>query len=72
MIECDVAKEGAVDRCFAELATHWPTIDFVVHALAFSDKNELKGAYMDTEPRKFRKYHDGIGLFLYRSRARRP
>jgi len=48
MIKCDVAKEGAVDRCFAELATHWPTIDFVVHALAFSDKNELKGAYMDT------------------------
>ena len=39
MIECDVAKEEAVDRCFAALATHWPTIDFVVHALAFSDKN---------------------------------
>ncbi|MGB2251219.1 MAG: enoyl-ACP reductase FabI, partial [Candidatus Puniceispirillaceae bacterium] len=53
MIECDVAKEGAVDRCFAELATHWPTIDFVVHALAFSDKNELKGAYMDTSRENF-------------------
>ena len=53
MIECDVAKEGAVDRCFAELATHWPTIDFVVHALAFSDKNELKGAYMDTSRQNF-------------------
>ena len=38
MIECDVAKEGAVDHCFAELATHWPTIDFVVHALAFPTK----------------------------------
>ena len=53
MIECDVAKEGAVDHCFAELATHWPTIDFVVHALAFSDKNELKGAYMDTSRNNF-------------------
>ena len=53
MIECDVAKEGAVDHCFAELATHWPTIDFVVHALAFSDKNELKGAYMNTSRNNF-------------------
>lgn len=53
MIECDVAKEGAVDDCFAELATHWPTIDFVVHALAFSDKNELKGAYMNTSRNNF-------------------
>ena len=53
MIECDVAKDGAVDRCFAELATQWPTIDFVVHALAFSDKNELKGAYMDTSRENF-------------------
>ena len=53
MIECDVAKQGAVDQCFAELATHWPTIDFVVHALAFSDKNELKGAYMDTSRQNF-------------------
>ena len=43
MIECDVAKEGAVDYCFAELAARWPTIDFVVHALAFSDKKELRG-----------------------------
>ena len=53
MIECDVASEESVDRCFAKLATHWPTIDFVVHALAFSDKNELKGAYMDTSRENF-------------------
>ena len=53
MIECDVAKKGAVDNCFAELATYWPTIDFVVHALAFSDKKELKGAYMDTSRDNF-------------------
>ena len=53
MIECDVANEGAVDYCFTKLATHWPTIDFVVHALAFSNKNELKGAYMDTSRDNF-------------------
>ncbi len=53
MIECDVANEGSVDCCFAKLATHWPTIDFVVHALAFSDKNELKGAYLNTSRNNF-------------------
>ena len=53
MIECDVASEGSVDRCFGELATYWPTIDFVVHALAFSDKNELKGLYLDTSRDNF-------------------
>lgn len=53
MIECDVAKERAVDRCFAKLATHWSSIDFVVHALAFSDKSELKGAYMNTSRDNF-------------------
>ena len=53
MIECDVSKEGAVEHCFAKLATHWSTIDFVVHALAFSDKNELKGLYMDTSQDNF-------------------
>ena len=53
MIECDVAHEGAVAGCFDTLAKTWPTIDFVVHALAFSDKNELKGASMDTSRDNF-------------------
>jgi enoyl-[acyl-carrier protein] reductase I len=53
MIKCDVAEKGATEHCFAKLATHWPTIDFVVHALAFSDKNELKGAYMNTSRDNF-------------------
>jgi len=53
MIECDVAEEGSIERCFLELATHWPSIDFVVHALAFSDKNELKGFYLDTSRDNF-------------------
>jgi enoyl-[acyl-carrier protein] reductase I len=53
MIECDVAVPGAVERCFDSLAGHWPQIDFVVHALAFSDKAELKGAYLDTSRENF-------------------
>jgi enoyl-[acyl-carrier protein] reductase I len=55
MIECDVAAPGSVEACFATLASHWPQIDFVVHALAFSDKSELKGAYLNTSRENFAK-----------------
>ena len=53
IVECDVAHEGAVKGAFDWLAGHWPHIDFVVHALAFSDKNELKGGYLNTSRRNF-------------------
>ena len=53
LIECDVAAECAVQSCFDDLAQHWPQIDFVVHALAYSDKAELKGAYLDTSRDNF-------------------
>lgn len=46
--DCDVADMAALDRAFATLAERWPTIDFVVHAIGFSDKNELRGKYVDT------------------------
>ena len=48
LIECDVADMAQLDRAFAELAADWPTLDFVVHAIGFSDKNELRGRYVDT------------------------
>jgi enoyl-[acyl-carrier protein] reductase I len=48
IIECDVADMASLDRMFAALAEDWPTIDFVVHAIGFSDKNELRGRYYDT------------------------
>ena len=48
MIECDVSDMTALDRSFATLAERWPTIDFVVHAIGFSDKNELRGRFADT------------------------
>jgi len=48
LIECDVADMTALDGAFATLAARWPTIDFVVHAIGFSDKNELRGQYVDT------------------------
>jgi enoyl-[acyl-carrier protein] reductase I len=48
LIECDVADMAELDKTFATLAERWPTIDFVVHAIGFSDKNELRGRYVDT------------------------
>ena len=48
LIECDVEKIESVDHVFAELKERWGGLDFVVHAIGFSDKNELKGLYADT------------------------
>ncbi|MFO1255150.1 MAG: enoyl-ACP reductase FabI [Sphingomonadaceae bacterium] len=48
LIDCDVSDMAALDAAFAALAAKWPTIDFVVHAIGFSDKNELRGRYYDT------------------------
>ena len=53
LVECDVADSDALDRCFAEVAAKWPKIDFLVHAIGFSDKNELRGRYVDTSPDNF-------------------
>ena len=48
LIECDVSNMTALDTTFATLAARWPTIDFVVHAIGFSDKNQLRGHFYDT------------------------
>ena len=53
LIECDVASMEALDTSFASLAARWPTIDFVVHAIGYSDKNELRGHYVDTSLENF-------------------
>lgn len=46
--DCDVSSMDALDTAFDTLKQRWPTIDFVVHAIGFSDKNELRGKYVDT------------------------
>ncbi|MGB3712568.1 MAG: enoyl-ACP reductase FabI [Erythrobacter sp.] len=46
--ECDVSDMDALDTAFATLRERWETIDFVVHAIGFSDKSELRGKYLDT------------------------
>ena len=48
LIDCDVSDMAKLDRAFATLKARWETIDFVVHAIGFSDKNELRGHYVDT------------------------
>jgi enoyl-[acyl-carrier protein] reductase I len=48
LIPCDVSDMDDLDRAFAALKERWETIDFVVHAIGFSDKNELRGLYVDT------------------------
>ena len=48
LIGCDVSDMAALDTAFATLAETWPTLDFVVHAIGFSDKTELRGKFVDT------------------------
>ncbi len=48
VLPCDVEKVETVDAVFAEIGKQWGGLDFVVHAIGFSDKNELKGRYADT------------------------
>lgn len=53
LLPCDVEDIASVDAVFAALAERWGKIDFVVHAIGFSDKNELKGLYADTTRENF-------------------
>ena len=48
IFECDVSDMDSLDAAFAALRERWGTLDFVVHAIGFSDKNELRGKYVDT------------------------
>jgi len=54
VLECDVAEPGSLDALFAALERVWGRLDFVVHAIGFSDKSELRGRYVDTTPDNFR------------------
>jgi enoyl-[acyl-carrier protein] reductase I len=55
VLPCDVEDIASVDAVFAELKRKWGTLDFLVHAIAFSDKNELKGRYADTTRENFQR-----------------
>ena len=54
MAECDVSDQTSLDTLFDHLKATWGTLDFVVHAIGFSDKTELRGRYVDTSAANFR------------------
>ncbi|WP_425080579.1 enoyl-ACP reductase FabI [Ruegeria arenilitoris] len=54
VLPCDVSDEDSIDALFSELEQRWGKLDFVVHAIGFSDKNELRGRYVDTSRANFK------------------
>jgi enoyl-[acyl-carrier protein] reductase I len=70
IIPCDVSSDKAIDQTFLTLKEKWETIDFVVHAIAYSDKEELKGEYMDTSRENFNTTMD-ISVYSFTAIAKR-
>ena len=48
LVQCDVSQEGSVAKAFEEIGEKWDKIDFVLHSIAFSDRHQLTGRYVDT------------------------
>jgi enoyl-[acyl-carrier protein] reductase I len=53
ILPCDVTDPASIDATFDAIAKSWGAVDFVVHAIAFSNKDELRGRYLDTTPENF-------------------
>jgi len=70
MIDCDVSDQASIDAAFAHLGSIWGELDFLVHAIGFSDKDQLKGRYVDTSPENFRMTMD-ISCYSFTAVARR-
>ena len=70
IIPCDVQSDENIDKAFDELGKKWPKIDFLVHAIAFSDKDELKGDYVDTSRNNFINTMD-ISVYSFTATAKR-
>ena len=58
IVECNVSDDAAIAKTFSEVEKKWGKIDFVVHAIAFSDKDELKGRYLETSRSNFKNTMD--------------
>ena len=70
IIPCDVSNDEAIEETFKLLKEKWDTIDFIVHAIAYSDKEELKGEYVDTTRENFYKTMD-ISVYSFTAIAQR-
>ncbi len=53
LIECDFSKKDSIKKCFEDIKNKFQNIDFAIHAVAFSDKNELNGKYLNTSKENF-------------------
>ena len=70
MVDVDVTDDASLDAAFAQLASRWPSIDFLVHAIAFSDKSELTGRFLNTTRANFKNSMD-ISAYSFIEVARR-
>jgi enoyl-[acyl-carrier protein] reductase I len=70
LADCDVNDEASVDAVFEQLKDAWGEMDFYVHAIGFSDKNELRGRYVDTSRENFRMSMD-ISVYSFTSCCQR-
>ena len=70
VVEADVTSDASLDALFAGLAERWDRLDFVVHAIAFSDRNELTGKYLNTTRANFLRTLD-ISCFSFTDICRR-
>ena len=70
MVDVDVTDDASLDAAFDQLAARWPTIDFVVHAIAYSDENELTGRFVNTSRDNFKNSLD-ISAYSFVEVARR-
>ncbi|NIZ62108.1 NADH-specific enoyl-ACP reductase [Sedimentitalea sp. CY04] len=70
MVDVDVTDDASLDTAFKQLGSRWPTIDFVVHAIAYSDKNELTGRFLNTSRANFKNSLD-ISAYSFIEVARR-
>ena len=70
VVPCDVTDDAAIDATFAAVEKEWGELDFLVHAIAFSDKNELDGLYLDTTRGNFARTMD-ISCYSFTAVAQR-
>ncbi len=70
LVECDVTDMDSIDAVFAEIEKRWGKIDFLVHAIGFSDKAELRGRYVDTSRDNFNMTMD-ISVYSFTAVAQR-
>jgi len=70
MVDVDVTDDASLDTAFDQLAARWPTIDFLIHAIAYSDKSELTGRFLNTSRANFKNSMD-ISAYSFIEVARR-